>query len=38
MAGGRHFEKSGKSLYVCDRSTDFDEIWHDDVADQPFKF
>jgi len=31
-------KKSGKSPYVCDRSTDFDEIWHDDVADQPFKF
>jgi len=26
MVGGRHFEKNVKSPYVCDRSTDFDEI------------
>jgi len=43
MAGGRHFEKSVKSPYVCDRSTDFAEIWRDDArwtlaADQRFKF
>jgi len=43
MAGGHHFEKSVKSPYVCDRSTDFDEMWHDDACwtlavDQPLKF
>ena len=43
MADGRHFKKSVKPPYVCDRSTDFDEIWRDDAcwnlaADQPFKF
>ena len=43
MADGRHFEKSVKSPYLCDRSIDFDEIWHDDAcpplaADQPLKF
>jgi len=31
-----------ESPYLCDRSTDFDEIWHDDVhlplaADEPLK-
>ena len=39
----RHFDKSVKSPYVCDRATDFDEIWRDDArwtlaADQPLKF
>jgi len=24
-------KKGFKSPYVCDRSTDFDEIWHDDA-------
>ena len=43
MAGGRHFEKSVKARYVCDRSTDFDEMCRDDAcwtlaADQPLKF
>ena len=37
------WKKSVKSPYVCDRSTDFDEIWSDDArwtlaADQRFKF
>jgi len=34
MADGRHFEKTVKSPYrhiFCDRSTNFDEIWHDDA-------
>ena len=36
-------KKRVKSPYVCDRSTDFDEIWLDDAcwtlaADQPLKF
>ena len=29
--GGRHFEKTVKSPYLCNRLTDFDEIWHADV-------
>jgi len=32
--GGRHFEKTFKSPYLCNRLTDFDEIWHAD-ADCP---
>ena len=32
--GGRHFEKTVKSPYLCNRLTDFDEIWHAD-ADWP---
>ena len=31
MADGRHFEKTVKSLYLCNGLTDFDEIWHDDA-------
>jgi len=31
---GRHFEKTVKSPYLCNRLTDFDEIWHAD-ADWP---
>jgi len=31
MADGRHFEKNVKSPYLCNRLTDFDEIWHDDA-------
>jgi len=36
-------KKNVKSPYVCDRCTDFDEIWRDDArwtiaADQPIKF
>jgi len=36
-------KKNIKSPYVCDRSTDFDEIWRDDACwalatDQTFKF
>jgi len=27
MADGRHFEKTVKSPYLCNRVTDFDEIW-----------
>ena len=43
MADGRHFEKSDKSPYLCDRSIDFDEIWQDDAcrplaANQSLKF
>ena len=43
MADGRHFEKTVKSLYLCDRSTDFDELWRNDAhwplpADQSLKF
>ena len=43
MADGRHFEKTVKSPYICNRLTDFDEIWHDDAhssltADRPLKF
>jgi len=30
MADGRHFEKSVKSQCLCNRLTDFDEIWHGD--------
>ena len=26
MADGRHFEKNVKSLYLCNRLTDFDKI------------
>ena len=42
--GGRPpFLKTVKSLYLCNRLTDFDEIWHDDAywpptADRPLKF
>jgi len=41
-SGGRHFENS-KSPYLCNRLTDFDKIWHDDVhgflvADRSLKF
>jgi len=41
--GRRHFEKTVKSPYLCDRSIDFDEIWQDDkhwprTADLPLKF
>jgi len=32
--GGRHFEKTVKSPYLCNRLTDIDEIWHAD-ADWP---
>ena len=43
MADSRHFEKTVKSLYLCNRLTDFDEIWHDDaywhpIAERPLKF
>ena len=43
MADGRHFEKTVKSLYLCNRLTDFDEIWYSDAhwtgtADVPLKF
>ena len=44
MANGRLFEKKTvKSPDLCNRVTDFDEIWHDDAyrpitADQPLKF
>ena len=31
MADGRHFENTVKSLYLCNRLTDFDEIWHNDA-------
>ena len=27
MADGRHFQKTVKSLYLCNRLTDFDKIW-----------
>jgi len=35
--------KTVKSLYLCNRLTDFDEIWHSDAhwsptADRPLKF
>jgi len=35
--------KTVKSPYVCNRLTDFDEIWHDDAhwrftAERPLKF
>jgi len=35
--------KTVKSLYLCNRLTDFDEIWHGDahcslIADRPLKF
>jgi len=30
MADGRHL-KTVKSPYLCNRLTDFDEIWHDDA-------
>jgi len=35
--------KTVKSLYLCNRLTDFDEIWHNDAhwsptADRPLKF
>jgi len=35
--------KTVKSPYLCNRLTDFDEIWHDDAhwpptADRPFEF
>ena len=43
MADGRHFEKTVKSPYLCNRLTDFDEIWHDDAywppaAERSLKF
>ena len=43
MADGRHFEETVKSLCLCNRLTDFDEIWHDDAhwpptVDRPLKF
>ena len=43
MADGRHFEKTVKSPYLCNRLTDFDEIWYIDAhwpltADLPLKF
>ena len=43
MADGRHFEKTVKSLYLCNRLTDFDKIWYSDAywpltADLPLKF
>ena len=43
MADCRHFEKTVKSPYICNRLTDFDEIWHDDAhssltADRLLKF
>jgi len=31
MADGRHFEKNVKSLYLCNRLTDFDKIWYIDA-------
>jgi len=32
MADGRHFEKKTvKSLYLCNRLTDFDKIWYSDA-------
>ena len=32
MADGRHFSKKPvKSPYLCNRVTDFDEIWHNDA-------
>jgi len=36
-------KKTVKSLYLCDRSTDFDELWRNDAhwplpADQSLKF
>jgi len=31
MADGRHFEKTVKSPYLCNRLTDFDEIWYSDA-------
>ena len=42
MADGRHF-KAVKSPYLCNRLTDFDEIWRDDAcwpptAEGPLKF
>jgi len=30
MADGRHFEKTVKLLYLCNRLTDFDKIWYSD--------
>jgi len=43
MADGRHFEKTVKSLYLCNRLADFDNIWYNDTywpltADIPLKF
>ena len=43
MADGRHFEKTVKSLYLCNRMTDFDKIWYSDAywpltADRRLKF
>ena len=44
MADGRHFEKKTvMSPYLCNRLTDFDEIWYSDAywpftADLPLKF
>ena len=42
MADVRHFEKTVKSLYLCNRLTDFDKIWYSDAywpltADRPSK-
>jgi len=46
MADGRHFgKKTIKSPYLCNRLTDFDEVWYSDAhwllradADLPLKF
>jgi len=43
MADGRHFEKTVKSPYLCNRLTDFDKIWYNDAhwpltADLPKNF
>jgi len=43
MADGRHFEKNVKSPYLCNRLTDFDEIWYNNAhwtlaADLPLKY
>ena len=43
MADDRHFEKTVKSPYLCNRLTDFDKIWYSDAywpltADLPLKF
>jgi len=40
--GGRHFEKTVKSPFICDRSTVLDEIKHDEAywplaSDKPLK-
>jgi len=43
MADGRHFEKTVKSLYLCNRLTDFDKVWYSDahwplIGDLSLKF